>query len=58
MLRWRNTTFITGGSVCGQWWRGPWQGTPEGFGVMTLRSERVDWDYHTYGWQARRPRDA
>jgi Icc protein len=58
LLRWRNTTFVTGGSVCGQWWRGPWQGTPEGFGVMTLRHDRVDWDYHTYGWQARRPRDA
>lgn len=55
LLRWRKTTFITGGSVCGQWWRGPWQATPEGFGVITLRPDRVDWDYHSYGWKARRP---
>lgn len=58
MARWGKTTFITGGSVCGQWWRGPWKGTPEGFGVVTLREERVDWDYVSFGWQARRPRDA
>lgn len=56
LLRWRATTFITGGAVCGQWWRGPWQGTPEGFGVVTLRPDRIDWAYHDYGWQARRPK--
>lgn len=58
LLRWRNTTFITGGAVCGQWWRGPWCGTPAGFGLVTLRGDRVDWVYHDLGWQARRPRDA
>jgi 3',5'-cyclic AMP phosphodiesterase CpdA len=55
MLRWRNTTFITGGAVCGKWWRGSWHGTREGFGVLTLRPDRVDWEYHTYGWIAQRP---
>jgi 3',5'-cyclic AMP phosphodiesterase CpdA len=55
LLRWRQTTFITGGAVCGKWWRGPWQGTREGFGILTLRRDRVEWEYHTYGWQARRP---
>lgn len=58
LLRWRNTTFITGGAVCGQWWRGSWHGTPEGFGVITLRGDRVEWEYQDYGWQARRPHDA
>ncbi len=57
MLRWQNTTFITGGAVCGRWWRGSWQGTQEGFGVVTLRNNRVDWEYRQYGWQARRPAD-
>jgi predicted phosphodiesterase len=56
LLRWRDTTFITGGAVCGKWWRGSWQGTPEGFGVVTLRGSAVDWAYKTYGWEARRPR--
>ena len=32
MLRWRGTTFITGGAVCGQWWRGRWHGTDPRFG--------------------------
>ena len=55
MLRWRGTTFITGGAVCGDKWRGPKHGTAEGFGVLTLRPDRVDWRYESYGWKARRP---
>jgi hypothetical protein len=55
MLRWRGTTFITGGAVCGQWWRGPWHGTDAGFGVLTLRPDRVDWEYKEIGWVPRRP---
>ena len=55
MVRWRNTTFITGGAVSGKWWRGPWHGTREGFGVLTLRPDGVDWQYRTYGWEALRP---
>ncbi|HSN54679.1 MAG TPA: metallophosphoesterase [Candidatus Sulfomarinibacteraceae bacterium] len=55
MLRWRSTTFITGGAVSGKWWRGSWHGTPEGFGVVTLRPDRVEWEYKSYGWVARRP---
>lgn len=55
LLRWRDTTFITGGAVCAKWWRGPWFGTEEGFGVVTLRKDRVEWDYVDIGWTARRP---
>jgi len=55
MLRWRGTTFITGGALCGKWWRGAWHGTGEGYGVLTLRPDRVDWEYHGYGWKAVRP---
>jgi 3',5'-cyclic AMP phosphodiesterase CpdA len=54
-LWWRNTTFITGGAICARWWRGPWHGTSEGFNVITLKGNRVDWEYIDYGWQARRP---
>lgn len=53
--RWRNATFITGGAVCGKWWRGPWQGTEEGFGVVTVRKGRVEWEYVDLGWEAKRP---
>lgn len=55
LLRWRETTFITGGAVCGKWWRGKWHETPEGFGVLHLHPDRVEWEYHAYGWEARRP---
>ena len=54
MLRWQGTTFITSGAICGNKWRGPRYGTPEGFGVLTLRPDRVEWDYKTYGWTAKR----
>jgi 3',5'-cyclic-AMP phosphodiesterase len=55
MLRWRGTTFITGGAVSGKWWRGPWHGTDAGFGVLTLRPDRVGWEYREIGWIPRRP---
>lgn len=55
ILRWGGTTFITGGAVCGKWWRGAWMGTEPGFGVVTLRRNRVDWEYVELGWTPRRP---
>lgn len=58
MIRWRRTTFITGGAVSGAWWRGPRKGTDAGFGVVTLRHGRVEWEYVNYGWIPRRPPDA
>jgi len=56
LMRWRETTFITGGAVCARWWRGPNLGTEEGFGVVTLSEDHVEWEYIDYGWEARRPR--
>jgi 3',5'-cyclic AMP phosphodiesterase CpdA len=53
MLRWRGTTFITGGAICGDKWKGPKHGTPEGFGSLTLRPGRVEWEYHSLEWNAR-----
>ena len=55
MMRWRNTTFITGGAVCAKWWRGPWHGTEEGVGVVTLDGNKVGWEYIDFQWEARRP---
>ena len=54
-LQWRETTFITGGAICAKWWRGPWHGTEEGFCVVTLRGNTIQWEYIDYGWEARRP---
>lgn len=55
-IEWRGTRFVTGGAVCGQWWRGPWHGTEEGFTVVALDPcDRPRWWYVDYGWDAVRP---
>jgi 3',5'-cyclic AMP phosphodiesterase CpdA len=55
LIKWRDTSFIVGGAICGRWWRGPWYGTEEGFNVITLTGHHVEWEYIDYGWIARRP---
>ncbi len=52
VIRWRNTTFITGGAICGSWWRGPRFGTEEGYYVIELDGDKVNWQYVDYGWNA------
>jgi 3',5'-cyclic-AMP phosphodiesterase len=45
--------FLTSGAVCGNWWKGPREGHPEGFGVVTLgKHGSVSWRYETYGFRA------
>ena len=53
LIRWRNTTFITGGAICGRWWRGSRFGTDPGFGIATLDGNNVTWEYIDYGWQVK-----
>ncbi len=53
-LQWRGTTFLTGGAVCGRWWQGAYFDTVEGFNAITLREDRIDWEYVDYGWSAQR----
>lgn len=53
VVQWRGTTFLTGGAVCGNWWRGSYFDTAEGFSAITLRDDRIDWEYIGYGWNAR-----
>ena len=57
LVRWRDTSFITGGAISGKWWRGDWFGTKPGFNVVTLQDGHVDWQYVEYGWTPRRPRN-
>ena len=45
--------YITGGAVCGNWWKGPRFGVhPEGFAVVTVSGEKLNWRYVPYGWKA------
>lgn len=45
--------YITGGAVCGDWWKGKRLGVhPEGFVVVNVSGENLSWRYVPYGWNA------
>lgn len=48
----RGTKFVTGGAVCGAWWKGPFRGFAEGFMVVDVKNGAIDYHYEGYGWQA------
>ncbi len=45
--------FITAGSVCGHWWKGPHYGFPEGFAVIDISGDEFTWYYQTFGWESK-----
>ena len=50
----RGVTFICDGAVSGNWWKGPLEQFPEGYGVIDLHPDgRFEHRYVTYGWKAR-----
>lgn len=51
-IKFRNVSFITGGAVSAEWWRGPRDGFPEGFVVVDVQGDNFSWYYETYGWVA------
>jgi len=46
------TKFVTGGAVCGAWWKGPYRGFDEGFLVVDIRDGEISYHYEGYGWDA------
>lgn len=42
--------FITAGAVCGRWWNNKPENLPEGFLLIHLKGEKVDWEYVDFGW--------
>lgn len=43
--------FITAGAVCGRWWANTPESTPEeGFLLVKVKGEKLDWEYVDYGW--------
>ena len=48
----RGTQYITGGAVCGNWWRGARMGFPEGFTVVSARNGSIITRYESYGFKA------
>jgi 3',5'-cyclic-AMP phosphodiesterase len=46
-------SFVNGGAICGNWWKGKQRGCPEGFLVLELRGDgSFTTDYGSYGWKA------
>ena len=45
------TTFITGGSIAGAWWTGPYRDTQEGFVVIDADGKDFSAKYFDYGWE-------
>jgi Icc protein len=47
-------TFLCNGAVSGNWWKGPRQEFPEGYGVIDLYADGTfQHQYATYGWVAK-----
>lgn len=45
--------YLTGGAVCGNWWKGAQNGCPEGFTLLDLHQDgTVRAEYQGYGWKA------
>jgi 3',5'-cyclic AMP phosphodiesterase CpdA len=47
----KNIHFITGGAVSAGWWKGPFEGTQEGFVYLTFKGDNFEWKYIDYGWE-------
>lgn len=50
-----NICFVTGGAVCGGWWRGPNDGTQEGFLWVETKGDSLRTKYIDYGWEPSGP---
>lgn len=50
IIHWPRTTFLSGGAICANWWRGAYLGVEEGFNLLTLHPDRIEWNYIDYGW--------
>jgi 3',5'-cyclic-AMP phosphodiesterase len=46
-------TYVCNGAVCGGWWKGSYQETPEGYGVVDLFDDGTfGVEYVRFGWKA------
>ncbi len=42
--------FITAGAVCADWWEGPRDGMEEGFVLVSIKGDTIEWEYIDFGW--------
>jgi len=51
-VEYRGISFICGGAVCGNWWKGPLEGFTEGYGVFDLDEDGgFRQEYVSFGWK-------
>jgi 3',5'-cyclic-AMP phosphodiesterase len=51
-VKYLGVRYVTGGAVCGDWWKGKRLGVhSEGFLVAETRGRELSWRYQTYGWK-------
>jgi Icc protein len=55
VVDYKTTRYITSGAVCGNWWRGPRMGTPEGYSVIRINDGKATVRYETYGFTSIAP---
>jgi len=47
----KDVHFITSGAVSGSWWDGAYYDTEEGYLLIKVKGDNIDWEYIDYGWQ-------
>ena len=52
VVEYNGCRYLTPGAICGNWWKGAYKGSPEGFAVLTVSGENLSWEFRGYGWQA------
>jgi 3',5'-cyclic-AMP phosphodiesterase len=54
-VKFMGVEFICDGAVSGNWWHGPFQECPEGYGIFDFYPDGTfDHRYVTYGWKAKK----
>ena len=50
-IEYSGVTYVCGGAVSGNWWKGKHHGTEEGYAIVDLYDDgSFDWQYVDYGW--------
>jgi 3',5'-cyclic AMP phosphodiesterase CpdA len=50
-IKYKNTSYITGGILSGAKWKGPsWLEHPNGFVVVDVKGHEFSWEYQSYKW--------
>ena len=52
VVNYNGCQYITPGAICGNWWKGAYKGSPEGFAVFNVKGENLSWEFRKYDWQA------